>query len=440
MAHNFDVFIIGGGSGGVRCARILAQHGKKVAIAESKHWGGVCVNLGCVPKKLFVYASHYGRIIEDAKGYGWETSTNFNWQQLIQNKNQEIARLNKIYQNILAKNGVEMFEGEASFLGKNHLKVGKEEVTAKHIIIASGSSPKTPQISGGENALVSDDMFYLSKLPKRLVVVGGGYIALEFASIMSGLGVEVSLVHRGEKALRGFDEDVRDFAAKALAQNNIKMIMNTTINSLEKSDHKITATTNQKDKIEAEAFLYAIGREPNIKGLNLENGTIVTANGAVRVNGELQTSNPSVFAIGDVKGEPQLTPVAIAEGHYLALKLLGENPLPINYSLIPTAVFMQPTVASVGVVEEQKKHRAYKTEFTPMHNILPKRAEKMFVKIVVEKATNRIVGIHLVGDDAAEIIQSLTPALEMGITATKLRHSMPLHPTLAEEVITLLPK
>ena len=478
----FDAFIIGGGSGGVRCARILAQAGKKVGIAEATHWGGVCVNLGCVPKKLFVYAAGYSQHLEDAEGYGWQIpkGVEFCWQQLVANKNREIARLNQIYQNILATNGVRMFKAKASFIGENRLKVGNEEVTARHIIIASGSHPRLPQVNAkGEligdgaspeespekhkaksavsnlkafgNVLVSDEMFHLKRLPKSLVVVGGGYIALEFASIMSGLGVKVTLVHRGQMPLRGFDEELRRFATKALGQR-LKLAMDTTLVSLKKSGSQTVATTQRGEVIKAEAFLFAIGRVPNTQGLGLRQGGIKTrnANGAVKINGSFKTSNPNVFAIGDVKGEPQLTPVAIAEGHYLALKLLGEKPKPLDYSLIPTAVFMAPTLATVGAGEDPSKHLSYKTEFTPMEQILPQQArkplrrkareQKAFIKIVVQKSTKRVVGVHLLADGAAEIIQSLAPALGAGITASQLRHTMPLHPTLAEEVITLLPK
>ena len=441
MPKKFDVFIIGGGSGGVRAARVLAAGGLRVGLAENSKLGGTCVNLGCVPKKLFVYASAFSRHFADARGYGWRKTEpeSFNWTALIEAKNAEISRLNRIYEELLLKNRVNIFKKEARFLGETRLRVGDEEIIADKIIIASGSVARRPDIVGIGDALVSDDMFHLERLPSSIIIVGGGYIALEFASILSGLGVRVTLVHRGKMPLRGFDEELRAAAARQLTKSGITLLLNTEVTRLGKDG---TVYCKDGRTLKAEKCLCAVGREANCKGLDLARAKIATVNGAIKVDNRFATSNSSVFAIGDVKGGWQLTPVAIAEGQHLAMTLLGDDSPPLDYRRIPTAVFMQPPLAAVGISQSQAEAEGlaveiHRTSFYPMQNLLAKRDEKAFIKIIADEKTKRVLGIHLFGDEGGEIIQGFAAAMGCGITTEQLRRTMPLHPTLAEEVVTL---
>lgn len=444
MAEKFDVFVIGGGSGGVRAARVLAQGGRRVGLAENARLGGTCVNLGCVPKKLFVYASRFSRHFKDAVGYGWQaTAPEFNWSALVAAKDAEISRLNRIYEDILSKNNVTLLRAEARFLSENRLRVGEREVTAEKIIIATGSTAKRPTIPGAEHVLISDDMFHLESLPTDIIIVGGGYIALEFASILNGLGVGVTLVHRGEMPLRGFDDELRTAAAALLTKSGIKLLMNTEITRLEKKNGKnIIAHIKGGKTLTTEACMYAVGRTANYQHLDLAKGGVAVAERTIKVDKNFATSNPDVFAVGDVKEGPHLTPVAIAEGQHLAATILGEKAPELDYGKVATAVFMQPPLAAVGMGEAQARAsgaavETFTSSFYPMQNLLAKRDEKALIKVVADKNSKKVLGIHILGDESAEIIQGFAAAMTCGLTTTQLRGTMPLHPTMAEEVVTI---
>ena len=444
--HDVDLFVIGAGSGGVRTARMCAQQGLRVVVAESQYLGGTCVNVGCVPKKLFVSASSFREEFRAAKGFGWQVGeSSFDWPTLRDNKNREIQRLNDIYGNLLDKAGVELVEGWAKILGPDSVEVNGQVYRCKKILIATGGIPFVPEFPGREYAITSNEAFYLDSLPDRIVIVGGGYIAIEFAGIFNGLGVETHLLYRGELFLRGFDQDVREVLKEEVEKQGVMLHFSTDIETIEKMDDGLFRTVlNNGESIEAGLVMYATGRRPNIEGLGLENTTIETrSNGAIVVDDYFQTAEPSIYAIGDVIGRVELTPVAINEGMALTKTLVTGVPTTIDYTNIPTAVFSQPNTASVGLAEEQAREkygdnlRIYRSKFRAMKETLGGGDNKVFMKLIVVNDNDRVVGCHMVGEGAGEIIQGIAIAVKMGATKADFDATIGIHPTAAEEFVTM---
>ena len=442
--YDFDLFVIGAGSGGVRAARMSATYGAKVGIAEERHLGGTCVNIGCVPKKLMVYASHFAEDFEDAAGYGWTVGPrSFDWPTLIANKNKEIGRLNGIYESLLSNAGVEIVEGRAVLTGPNSLEVAGRKITAKTILIATGGRPSRSKEPGQELGIVSDDVFFLEKQPDRAMVLGGGYIAVEFAGIFNGLGSEVTQLYRRDLFLRGFDGDVRRFLADEMRKKGVDLIFNTIASRIEKTDAGLLVTLSNGEQREVDQVLYAIGRRPNVEGLGLEAaGVALNDRGAIQVDDQFRTNVPSIYALGDVTDRVQLTPVAIAEAMVLAGNLYkGENRT-LDYSDIPTAVFSQPPIGTVGLTEEEARARyeavdIYRSEFRPMKHTMTENQERTMMKLVVERSGQRVVGAHMVGPDAGEIAQGLGIAVKAGATKAVFDSTIGIHPTAAEEFVTM---
>ncbi|WP_438952407.1 glutathione-disulfide reductase [Porticoccus sp.] len=444
--HDVDLFVIGAGSGGVRTARMCAQQGLRVMVAESQYLGGTCVNVGCVPKKLFVYASSFREEFRAAKGFGWNVGeSNFDWPTLRDNKNREIQRLNDIYGNLLEKAGVELVEGWAKILDPNSVEVNGQIYQCKKILIATGGTPFVPEFPGREYAITSNEAFYLDNLPDRIVIVGGGYIAIEFAGIFNGLGVETHLLYRGDLFLRGFDLDIRKILKEEVEKQGIKLYFSTDIEKIEAvSDGLFTARLNNGGSIEAGLIMYATGRRPNIDNLGLENTVVETqSNGAIIVDDYFQTAEPSIYAIGDVIGRVELTPVAINEGMALTKTLVTGVPTTIDYTNIPTAVFSQPNTASVGLTEELARQqygenlRIYRSKFRAMKETLGGGDGKVFMKLIVVNDTDKVVGCHMVGEGAGEIIQGFAIAVKMGVTKADFDATIGIHPTAAEEFVTM---
>ena len=445
MSYDFDLFVIGGGSGGVRCARIAAGHGARVAIAEDTYWGGTCVNVGCVPKKIMVQASEYGRLAEDSHGFGWNTQPGtHDWARLMAHKDAEISRLNGIYARMLGGAGVTMFDAHASFLGPNTLSVGGKTVTAERIVIATGGTPRVnTEIEGHALGITSDQAFHLPALPKRVVMVGGGYIGIEFAGLLHGLGASVDVVYRQELPLRGFDQELREALAEQMTLNGVRLHPKQTIHKIEAIGEARRVTLSGGDVLEADLVFFAVGRTPRTAGLGLEAaGIVLDADGSVPVDAGHATSQPHIYALGDVSNKLNLTPVAIAEGHNLADRLFGPPP-PRNWSFAPvaTAVFSSPPLATVGLTEEEAAANGavdvYVTRFTPMRHIMSGRAGKTLMKMLVDPATQRVLGVHMLGDDVAEMMQGIGVALTAGATKTDFDRTIGIHPTSAEEFVTL---
>jgi glutathione reductase (NADPH) len=443
MSYDFDLFVIGGGSGGVRCARIAASHGARVGIAESTYWGGTCVNVGCVPKKLMVMAADYGMAADDSVGFGWDTKRGkHDWAGFIARKDREIGRLNQIYVNLLTTAGVEHFDARATFIDPHTLDVGGKSVTAERIVIAVGGHPVHPSIPGGELGIVSDQAFYLPELPKRVVLMGAGYIAVEFAGIFAGLGAQVELVCRPHLPLRGFDEDMRIALAEALAAQGVKLHCGTVPRSVVRNGEAYVVELETGVRIETDLVFWAIGRRPNTAGLGLEAAGVATApSGAVIVNDKQETSQPGIYAIGDVSNKLNLTPVAIAEGHALADRLFAAHARHWNLDQVATAVFSHPPMATCGLTEAQAAELyptdIYLTRFTPMRHTLTGRHSRTVMKLVVEQSTQRVVGAHMLGDDAAEMMQGIAVAINAGATKQHFDSTVGIHPTAAEEWVTL---
>ena len=445
MAHeyDYDLFVVGAGSGGVRAARIASELGARVAVAEAGRMGGTCVNVGCIPKKLFVYGSHFAYDIADAHAYGWHAETSFDWNTLRANKDHEIARLNGIYSRLLERAGVEIIRGRARVSGPHAVEVGGVEWTAGRILIATGGRPERPSIVGSEYAQTSDAVFELESLPRRAMVVGAGYIALELGSVLNALGVEVTLIHRGEEILRGFDRDLREHLHRELEAKGVRIRLNTRVESLVPDGEQIRARLDSGEAIECELPLFAIGRIPNTEDLGLDAlGVELGPRGGVVVDDDFTSSVPSIHAVGDVIDHVQLTPVAIAEGMHFAHRFFGRGAHRIDYLGIPTAVFCQPELATVGFTEEQAWHRCqdvrvYTSVFTPLKLTMVDREEHTIVKLVVDASNDRVVGCHMVGHGAAEIIQGLAVAMKAGATKADFDATMGIHPTSAEEFVTL---
>jgi len=443
MPYDFDLFVIGGGSGGVRCARIAAGHGARVAVAEERFWGGTCVNVGCVPKKLMVMAAEYGLAARDSQGFGWDTVPGrFDWAALIAAKDREIGRLNGIYRRLLEGSGCAVFEARAVFLDPHTLDVGGQRITAERIVLATGGRPARPEFPGAAHTIVSDDAFFLPNLPRRIVLLGGGYIAVEFAGIFAGLGAEVDLVYRQPLPLRGFDEDLRTDLAQAMATSGIRLHPATTIVAVEEAGKTKRVALSDGAVLDADLVFTATGRLPNTAGLGLERAGVASdAAGAVRVNDQGDTSAAHIFAIGDVTNRLNLTPVAIAEGHSLAERLFGSGPRDWALNAVATAVFSAPPIATVGLTEAAAAARGpadiYLTRFTPMRHTLSGRTRKTMMKLVVCQQTQRVLGAHMLGEDAPEIIQGLSIALNCGATKQDFDRTVGIHPTTAEEFVTL---
>ncbi|MBP0464400.1 glutathione-disulfide reductase [Roseomonas sp. PWR1] len=444
MAYDFDLFVIGGGSGGVRCGRIAAGHGARVAVAEERFWGGTCVNVGCVPKKIMVNAAEYGAWAEEAAAFGWDMkATGHDWAKLAAARDAEVARLSGIYGRLLAGAGVTSFDARATFLDAHTLDVGGKRVTAERIVIATGGTPTRLPIPGAELGLVSDDLFTLKTLPKRAIVIGAGYIAVEFATILNGLGAEVDLLYRAPLPLRGFDEDVRAAAAEALAANGIRLNPDVTPTRIAKVGEGLMVSLSNGFMREADAVFFCTGRGPNTAGLGLEKaGVAVTSAGAITVDEDHRTSQPHIHAIGDVIDRVNLTPMATAVGHALADTLYGNNPRRASYENVPTAVFMSPPIGTVGLTEAEAAARGpvdvYVTRFTPMrHTISGRQGRKTLMKLVVCQRTQKVLGAHMLGEDAAEIMQGIGIAVVMGATKQDFDRTIGIHPTAAEEFVTL---
>lgn len=442
---DYDLFVIGAGSGGVRTARVAASKGKRVAIAEVADLGGTCVNVGCVPKKLFVYASQFPELFHASEGYGWQSikPAKFDWNILRDNKTAEISRLNAIYQKLLNDSGATIIQGRAKIQGPQCISVNGVEYTAEKILIATGGWPHIPDIPGKELAITSNEIFSLDKLPKAAVIVGGGYIAVEFAGILNGLGVETQLIYRGNQLLKGFDSDCREKVTEGMIKKGVKIQLETNVSSVSKQGQRLAVSLDNGEIITTNTVLYATGRKANIEGLGLENTAVrLTDSQAIKVDHNYCTGEPSIYAIGDVVGGIQLTPVAIKEAMTLISHLYSENSAQLDYNNIPTAVFSQPELATVGLTEEQAKQQyndiaVYRSDFRPMFETLGQGIERTFIKMIVDKSTDRVLGCHMVGHHAAEIIQGIAIAIKAGATKSHFDATIGIHPSTAEEFVTL---
>lgn len=442
--YDYDLFVIGAGSGGVRAARMSASLGARVAIAEDRYLGGTCVNVGCVPKKLFVYASHFKEDFETARGFGWSMDEpRFDWPTLLGNKNREIERLNSVYNKILENSGVEIISGRARLQDAHTIEINGQSFSAENILIATGGWPSIPDIPGKEYVISSNEAFHLENLPNRIMIVGGGYIAVEFAGIFHGMGVETTLMYRGPLFLRGFDDDVRQALADAMKARGINILFNSNISAIEKTGARLQATLKNNDVIDTDTIMYATGRHPNSAHLGLKEISVgLDDQGAIMVNEHYQTNIPSIHAIGDVTNRVNLTPVALAEGMFFARHLYADQKTPVDYDNIPTSVFSQPNIGTVGLTETVAREKfknivIYKSSFTPMKLSFSDNKEKTFMKIIVDADTDRVVGVHMLGPDAGEIIQGIAIAIRAGATKSVFDTTIGIHPTTAEELVTM---
>ena len=445
---DYDLFVIGGGSGGVRAARIAATHGARVGLAEEYRYGGTCVIRGCVPKKLFVYASKFSEEFEDAEGFGWTVGERqFSWDRLVAAKDKEIARLEGIYRSNLDRTGVETFDTRAEIEDPHTVRLlaTGRTVTARYILIAVGAAPNVDaDLKGGEHVITSNEAFHLDKLPDRVVVAGGGYIAVEFAGIFNGMGADTTLIYRGEEILRGFDWDLRRTVRAEMEKKGIRVILHDTFEEIEKlADGSLSGKTRAGETLNADKIMFAIGRKPFIAGLGLEKAGVETKpNGAIKVDANSKTSVDSIYAVGDVTDRANLTPVAIREGHAFADSMFGGKEWSVDHSLIATAVFSQPEMGTVGLTQEQALERTpnldiYKSTFRPMKHTLSGRDEKMLMKMIVDADTGKVLGVHVIGPDAGELAQVLGVTLQMGATKADFDRTIAVHPTAAEELVTM---
>ena len=449
-AQDVDLVVIGAGSGGVRAARLAAQRGAHVLVAESGPTGGTCVNVGCIPKKLYSYAATYGEAFEEAVGYGWSTAAPvFDWAQLKTRRAAEITRLNGIYESLLAGSGVRLVRGRARLAGPTTVTItradgaGEETVQARHILVAVGGHPLRPVLPGAEHVVVSDDMFDLPAFPKRLVVLGAGYIACEMASIFHGLGAEVTQLVRGPALLRGFDADIAGFLATEMAKKGVQLRFGRQPASIERTAGGLQLRMDDGSLLLADAVLAATGRGPNTAGLGLaEAGVQLRANGSIQVDAQGRSNLASVHAVGDVTDGPQLTPVALAQAAVVVDRLFGDGERRFDASLVPTAVFTHPNVGTIGLSEAaaRERHgplRIFRSDFKPLRHTLSGSSERCLMKLVVDAASDRVLGMHMVGADAGEIIQGFAVALGMGATKAQLDATLGIHPTMAEEFVTM---
>ncbi|MDD5266092.1 MAG: glutathione-disulfide reductase [Methylococcales bacterium] len=444
MQYDYGLFVIGAGSGGVRAANMASGYGVKVAIAEQRYLGGTCVNVGCVPKKLFFYAAQFQDQFDAAAGFGWTVGeSTFNWTSLIANKNREIARLQALYNNRLQQSGATVITGRAQVLDGHTVAVDGKQYSAERILIATGGWPFIPDIPGKQHIVTSNDMFFLDQLPKQIIIAGGGYIAVEFASILHGLGVNTTICHRGHKLLSGFDEDIRDFLGEEMTRKGITIRFNTDIEAIESKGEAFAVQLMDGSEVSTDLVMYATGRTPNSSGFGLEKlGIGLDNEQAIKVNSDYQTNVPSIYALGDVTNRVNLTPVAIAEGMTLVNKLYTIHAQPVDYDNIPTAVFSQPAIGTVGLTEAKAREKfpdidIYKTRFTPMKSALSGLDEKTLMKMIVVRSTDQVVGLHMIGPDAPEIIQGMAVAIRAGATKAVFDSTIGIHPTAAEEFVTL---
>lgn len=441
---DYDLFVIGAGSGGVRAARMAASFGARVAIAEDQYMGGTCVNVGCVPKKLYVYASQFGKGFDDAVGFGWKgKKPQFDWTTLRDNKKEEIARLNGIYDNLLQSAGADVIDGRGRIIDAHTVAVGDAHYSADKLLIATGGWPFVPEFPGNEHAITSNEIFDLETFPQRLVIVGGGYIAVEFAGIFNGLGANVTQLYRQSLFLRGFDLDIRKHAAQEIPNSGIDLKFEVNVSSIKQVKDGLRVKLDDGTELEADAVLYATGRNPNLAGLGLENVNVTRNDaGTIAVDQAFQTAEPSIFAVGDVIGGMELTPVALAEGMAFARRQFGGMSPQVDYDFIPSAVFCQPTIGTVGFTEEQARTefgelRLFKSTFRALKHTLSGREEKSFMKLIVDAATDRVVGLHMMGPDAGEITQGFAVAMRAGATKAVFDTTIGIHPTTAEEFVTM---
>ncbi|MGF1493612.1 MAG: glutathione-disulfide reductase [Microcoleaceae cyanobacterium] len=446
MAYDYDLFVIGAGSGGLAASKRAASYGAKVAIAEHDLVGGTCVIRGCVPKKLMVYASHFSHFYKEAEGYGWKSvDSQFDWKVLVDKVDKEVRRLSRLHISLLEKAGVELIDGYARFIDAHTVEVGDRQITAEKILIAVGGHPVKLDIPGAEYGITSREMFLLPEQPRRMAVWGGGYIAVEFAGIMNGLGTEVTQIIRRDEILRGFDQDMRETIQEGMVKHGINFRLNSNVEKIEKVDDglKLTLTGEEDKPLIVDAVLCATGRNPSLEGLMLEKAGVETEKGAIKVTTDSRTTQENIFAVGDCTDRMNLTPVAIAEGRAFADTEYGHTPHYITYANIATAVFSQPEGATVGFTEDQAHEKfgdgvkCYRARFRPMFHSLTGADEKVMVKLVVEQNTDRILGAHMVGKDAAELIQGIAIAVNMGATKQDFDNTMGIHPTSGEEFVTL---
>ena len=443
--YDFDLFVIGAGSGGVRASRIAGAHGARVGVAECGPMGGTCVNVGCIPKKLLAYSAGFGHGFEDAAGYGWAVGDNvFTWADLIRNKDAEISRLNVIYRQLMEKVGVKVYEARAALVDAHTIALSTgEQVTAERILIATGGWPHVPDIPGKELAITSNEAFHLPEMPRRVLIVGGGYIAVEFAGIFSGLGADVSLVHRGMAILTAFDHDLGLHLLEEMKAHGIKAHLHCVVTKLEKTDTGIRVSCNDAQPFEVDCVLYATGRAPLTDNIGLEAlGIARDSDGAVIVNADDQTSVPNIYAIGDVTNQLNLTPVATAKAHALVDRLYAGSDRHISLENVPTAIFSSPPIGTVGISEEDAVERGivfdlYKSSFRPLKHRLSMRNQQTFMKLIVERATDKVIGCHVIGDDAAEMLQGFAVAITAGATKAMFDRTIGIHPTSAEEFLTI---
>lgn len=444
--YDFDLFVIGAGSGGVRASRMAAANGMRVAVAEDRYMGGTCVNVGCVPKKLLVYGSEYSETFVDAGAYGWSAgeAASFNWATLRDNTAKEVARLNGIYRNLLANSGVTVINGRATLAGRHEVRVGEDVYTAERILVATGGWHVVPEFPGSELAITSNEIFSLEVFPKRILVVGGGYIAVEFAGIFAGLGAETHLSYRRDLFLRGFDKDVRTFSRDEMTKKRVQLRFNHQVTAIEKqADGSLLVRDDCGEILVVDAVLFATGRKPNTKGLGLEKlGVVLHKDGTIGVDDNFRSSVTSIYALGDVTGGPELTPVALAEAMALVKHWKTGKTAEIDYNNIPTAVFCQPNIGTVGLTEEEARQAGisveiYKSDFRAMRHTVSGRDERTLMKLVVDKSTDKVVGAHMVGADAGEIIQGIAVAMKAGATKVVFDQTIGIHPTAAEEFVTM---
>ena len=442
--YDFDLFIIGAGSGGVRAARLASKLGKKVAIAEEYRFGGTCVIRGCVPKKLMVFASSYSKIFKEGKGYGWDQkNASFSWKKFSKSMNFEIDRLEEIYRDLLISSNVKVFRQKAKLYSSNSVILNdKTKITAKYILIATGGDPQKLEIEGGNLSISSNDIFNLPSLPKKMTIIGGGYIACEFASIFNGFGVEVTLLYRGDRILRGFDDDIRENIEVSLIRKGIKISNNCYPTLIKLNNKKLELFTNNNSHLKTDIILSAIGRKPKIMNLGVDNVSLdLTKNGAIKVNEFQQTSTKSIYAIGDVTDRLNLTPVAIRDAKALISTLFENKKQSPDHELVPTAIFTKPEVGTVGLTEKEARNnfdvKIYKTLFSSLGSRITNNLDKIMMKLVVCNKTDKILGCHIVGDGASEMIQMFGISMKMGVKKKDLDSTCAVHPTLSEEIVTL---
>ena len=440
---DYDLFVIGAGSGGVRACRVASSLGARVAVAEERYFGGTCVNVGCVPKKLFSYAAHYKDDIEDAQGFGWvDNQKSFDWSVLLNNKNQEINRLNKIYEALLKDNNVKIFQTRARVQGPHEILVDGQIVTARYIVLAVGGWPWIPEFEGSQNAITSNEVFHMDSLPDSLVIVGGGYIAVEFATILDRLGCNITLIYRRELLLRGFDNEVRQFITTEI-QRDVTLKLETNICKIISENNGLRLVLDKGPNVVCDLVLYATGRRPMTGELGLENVAVeCSTNGAIRVDSNFMTDEPSIYAIGDVIDRVALTPVALAEGQTVANHLFSKQKSSMRYQNIPSTVFSLPNLGTVGYTEQEALEKnididVYVTTTKPLKHALTGSNNRAMLKLIVDRSNDKVVGLHMVGDNAGELVQGFAVAMNCGATKSDFDETIGIHPTMAEEFVTM---